>query len=122
VKKDSIKSLSSNSITHVPELLPQQAYEWIQEKHPFIIDIRSNIAYQASHISNSINIPEESFEHMVDRNKPFCKDSQLLIVCPTGERSKKYAMYLHERGYQAFNLRGGIMSWRDEGFSMDSLF
>jgi S-sulfo-L-cysteine synthase (O-acetyl-L-serine-dependent) len=122
IKKDSIKELKSEMYINAPERTVEEAQSWIQEYHPLIIDIRGNIAFQSAHIENAINIPEEAFEIMVDRNKPFSKDQSILIVCPTGERSKKFAYYLHEKGYMAFSMTGGIIHWRDQGFPLITQF
>lgn len=81
----------------------------IKEKNNIIIDIRSNFAYKINHIENSINIPETYLEEIVEKNlEIFPKNLNLIFICPTGERSLKYASYFKKKGYKAYSLEGGI--------------
>jgi cysteine synthase B len=94
------------------------AASWIQEHQPTIIDVRGNLAYKVSTIPNAINIPWELFETMIDAADPFPKDRSLLLVCPVGEKTIRHAAYLRSRGYNAFGLGGGILSWRNAGHKL----
>lgn len=86
---------------------------WIAENEPLIVDVRGNLAYKMSTINGAINIPWELFEPMIDASDPFPKDKPLLLVCPVGEKTVRYAAYLRKRGYDAYGLSGGILAWRN---------
>ncbi|HEY9786401.1 MAG TPA: pyridoxal-phosphate dependent enzyme [Candidatus Obscuribacterales bacterium] len=89
------------------------AQDWIDQQNPLIIDVRGNLAYKMSTLDGAINIPWELLETMIDGNDPFPKDRPLLLVCPVGEKTQRYAAYLQARGYNALSLEGGILGWRN---------
>ncbi len=90
-----------------------KAQAWIDDENPLIIDVRGNLAYKMTTIPNAINIPWELFETMIDAADPFPKERPLLLVCPVGEKTARYAAYLQTRGYRSFSLDGGILEWRN---------
>jgi len=73
-----------------------------------LIDIRINFSYRFERVKKSINIPEEQLEFIINKNFPFPKEKPIVFICPNGERSIKYALYLKTKGYQAFSLKGGL--------------
>lgn len=91
-----------------------QANAWIAEQNPLIIDVRGNLAFKMMSIPGSINIPWELLEPMIDAADPFAKDRPILLTCPVGEKTARYAAYLQSRGYKAFGLGGGMLAWRNE--------
>jgi cysteine synthase B len=90
-----------------------EAQAWIDANSPAIIDVRGNLAYKMTTLPGAVNIPWELFEPMIDAADPFPKDKPLLLVCPVGEKTTRYAAYLTGRGYKAFSLGGGILAWRN---------
>ncbi len=89
------------------------AQEWIDRLEPLIIDVRGNLAYKMSSLPGAINIPWELFETMIDGHDPFPKERSILLVCPVGEKTRRYAAYLKTRGYDALSLQGGILEYRN---------
>lgn len=108
-------SMAANDRYAVPV---QGAAQWMAEQNPMIIDVRGNLAYRMQSIPGSVNIPGDLFEAMIDSSDPFPKDRSILLVCPVGEKTARYAAYLQGRGYKAFSLGGGILGWRDLGAEM----
>lgn len=93
----------------------ESAQNWIDSNNPLIVDVRGNLAYKMSTLKDAINIPWELLETMIDAADPFPKNRQLLLICPIGEKTVRYAAYLRSRGYEAFSLAGGILGWRNAG-------
>jgi cysteine synthase B len=91
----------------------EDAPDWIDKNKPLIVDVRGNLAFKMTTLPDAINIPWELFETMIDAADPFPKDRPLLLVCPVGEKTTRYAAYLQGRGYKAFGLGGGILAWRN---------
>jgi len=91
-----------------------EAEDWIEDENPVIIDSRSNPAYQMAHIPGSINIPDKKLKEMIETGKPFSHDTPVLLVCPGGRKSKKYAALLHRDDVEAYSLKEGITGWRDQ--------
>ncbi len=110
-KPDSIKAFKS-LVNDNYAIQAEEAEKWIAEKAPLIIDVRGNLSYKMMALPNSINIPLELLDQMVDGSYPFPKEQTILLVCQVGEKTHHYASYLQSRGYQAYSLGGGVLSWR----------
>jgi cysteine synthase B len=120
-KPHSLKSFVYNDSAAANDLYAvavQGADQWIAEHNPLMIDVRGNLAYRMQSIPGSINIAGDLFESMIDSADPFPKDRAILLICPVGEKTARYAAYLQGRGYRAFSLGGGILGWRDAGAQM----
>lgn len=115
MKPDSLRAVEfDQNDNHETCTIPvERAQDWITEFDPLIIDVRGNLAYKMTTIPNAINIPWEIFEKMIDAADPFPKSRPILLVCPVGEKTTRYAAYLQTRGYRAFSLEGGILGWRN---------
>ncbi|NJP74389.1 rhodanese-like domain-containing protein, partial [Streptomyces sp. C1-2] len=59
---------------------------------------------------------DELFEELVRGGMPFSKRTPVLLACPVGERSRRYAALLSRMGHpDVRSLAGGIVAWRDAG-------
>jgi len=118
-KTDSISNLSEMDWKDAATVKLANIQEWIKTNTPLLIDIRSNLAFKASHVANSINIPQEQLTEVVDGAMPFSTGQTILLICPIGEQSKKYATYLRNKGYNAFTVEAGIIGWRDADLPLE---
>ncbi|MEW2134690.1 pyridoxal-phosphate dependent enzyme [Streptomyces sp. NPDC005435] len=94
------------------------ARSWTAEAdpRPLVVDLRGPHAYAALHIEGSINIVDELFEELVRTGLPFSKRTPLLLVCPVGEKSMRFAALLTRMGHpDVRSLAGGVVAWRDAG-------
>ncbi len=71
-----------------------------------IVDIRSEESFSYGHITGSINIPIDKIDQA-----QFPRDKQLYIMCKSGIVSDGVAENLRQKGYSAFNLKGGYVEW-----------
>ena len=87
-----------------------------RHKNAVIMDVRTPIEYETSHITGSVNVnvQDESFENMVialDPNKTY------IVHCtknPAGGRSSRALETLQRLGFrQLYSLEGGYVAWRD---------
>ncbi|GAA5218130.1 pyridoxal-phosphate dependent enzyme [Streptomyces thinghirensis] len=86
------------------------------DPRPLVVDLRSPHAYAALHIEGSVNIVDELFEELVRGGLPFARRTPVLLACPVGERSLRYAALLTRMGHpDVRSLAGGIVAWRDAG-------
>ncbi|MFE1030148.1 pyridoxal-phosphate dependent enzyme [Streptomyces sp. NPDC058818] len=86
------------------------------DPRPLVVDLRSQHAYAALRIEGSVNIVDELFEELVRGGLPFAKRTPVLLACPVGERSLRYAALLTRMGHpDVRSLAGGIVAWRDAG-------
>lgn len=94
------------------------ARRWIAEgdPRPLVVDLRSPHAYAALHIEGSLNIVDELFDELAGGGLPFSKRVPVLLACPVGEKSLRYAALLTRMGHpDVRSLDGGIVAWRDAG-------
>ncbi|WP_305787843.1 pyridoxal-phosphate dependent enzyme [Symbioplanes lichenis] len=92
------------------------AERWVAGRRGIVVDLRSPYAYQALHIDGAINIVDELFAELLHGGLPFSRRQPVLLVCPVGEKSAKYAALLTRMGHpEAHSLDGGVIAWRDAG-------
>ncbi|MFC8833940.1 pyridoxal-phosphate dependent enzyme [Streptomyces griseoincarnatus] len=94
------------------------ARRWSAEgdPRPLVVDLRSPHAYAALHIEGSVNIVDEVFEDLLRGGLPFSKRTPVLLACPVGEKSLRFAAALTRMGHpDVRSLAGGIVAWRDAG-------
>ncbi|MBY0123697.1 sulfurtransferase TusA family protein [Bacillus sp. S/N-304-OC-R1] len=74
-----------------------------------ILDVRESVEYSFSHIPEAISIPlGELEEHIAELNQ----DSEIFVVCRTGNRSDLAAQKLAEKGFsKVFNVVPGMSEW-----------
>ncbi|MFI6822817.1 pyridoxal-phosphate dependent enzyme [Micromonospora sp. NPDC050187] len=90
------------------------AREWIARAQPLVVDLRGTFAYTAAHIEGSVNIVDELFDELLRGGLPFDRGRPVLLACPVGEKSRRYAALLTRMGHtDARSLDGGVVAWRD---------
>ncbi|MFJ9643422.1 pyridoxal-phosphate dependent enzyme [Streptomyces sp. NPDC004244] len=93
-----------------------EARKWVESGQPLVVDLRGPFAYRALHIDGSVNIVDELFAELVRGGLPFSTSRPVLLACPVGEQSQRYAALLTRMGHpDVRSLAGGIIAWRDAG-------
>lgn len=83
-----------------------------------VVDVRTPDEYKGGYIKNSINIDwkAESFDEKIlklDKTEP------VFIYCLSGARSSSAGSKMRDMGFtQVYELDGGIMAWKKEGFEL----
>ncbi len=75
-------------------------------KETEIIDVRTEEEYKESHLEGAKNIPLDDIE-----NINISKDTEIIIYCRSGARSKEAANILASLGYKNIYDMGGIINW-----------
>lgn len=120
--KTPLKRIANLSIEDL-ELVDQVTPAKLQEKINFndnslrIIDMRGNYAFSRGHIEGAINIFEESLTQLIEDGPIFGEKDEVVLCCPQGTHSVKYAAFLIQQGIRASNLKGGLIGWRNAGYS-----
>ncbi|UUU30357.1 pyridoxal-phosphate dependent enzyme [Streptomyces sp. CA-210063] len=118
-RKNSAASLSEAEVRAEATVIDTaEARRWIEDgqPRPLVVDLRGPHAYAALHIDGSVNITDEIFDELVRGGLPFSKRQPVLLACPIGEKSARYAALLARMGHpDVRSLSGGIVAWRDAG-------
>ncbi len=77
---------------------------------PFIVSVRKAEHYALGHIPGAINIGWKNIAE-TDNLAKLPKDKQIVVYCYTGHTGQIAATVLNLLGYDALNLKFGIMGW-----------
>lgn len=96
---------------------PQKVFSSIRKKNFLIVDTRSNLQFQESHIEASINIPFEDLENGQD-----LPQDKTIIFVEANETiaGKELASKIKNLGYQLNYLQGGLEGYLNAGFNLVS--
>lgn len=114
--KNSVTTLTEAEVRAASVIEVAEAQKWMEERRPLVIDLRGPFAYAALHIDGAVNIVDELFDELVRAGLPFGTRQPVLLTCPVGEKSARYAALLTRMGHpDVHSLAGGIVAWRDAG-------
>lgn len=72
----------------------------------YILDVRTPEEFRGGHIQGSKNFPLDRIHSFSQKlNEP------IYVVCQSGMRSKRATKMLIKKGYEAINVKGGLLSW-----------
>ncbi|MFI5932163.1 pyridoxal-phosphate dependent enzyme [Actinoplanes sp. NPDC051494] len=115
-RQHSVHTLTGAELAATRTIGVPEAQRWITEQQTLVVDLRGPFAYRSLHIDRSINIVDELFAELVHGGLPFGRRQPVLLVCPVGEKSARYAALLTRMGHpDVRSLDGGIIAWRDAG-------
>jgi rhodanese-related sulfurtransferase len=97
-------------------LEPQEFKTRVLNKDVQIIDVRTPEEYEQGHIIGAKNIDYLTKSFGEDLNV-LNKAEPVYIYCRSGKRSKKSISDFKTQGFEeVYELDGGILNWRKEGF------
>lgn len=85
------------------------------------VDVRTPDEYDIMHVNDSINVPYYNMTDFATRLAPLAgkQNTQMVVYCRTGVRSKNAWLYLNSTGYtEIYNMLGGINAWRAMNYSV----
>ena len=84
-------------------------------KRPLVIDVRQRDEYRTGHIVGAKLIPlDKLHSHM----KELPQHREIVCVCASGNRSASATRMLAKAGYNAVNMKGGMLAWRRANLSV----
>jgi rhodanese-related sulfurtransferase len=98
---------------HVPEMSTASVRAALQSDNPpLLLDVREPYEWRQVRIADATHIPMNS---VPDRLAELPHDRQIVVLCAHGSRSFGVAYFLREKGFDAYNLPGGITQWHIQG-------
>ena len=77
-----------------------------------VVDVREPAEYADAHVADTRLIPMGQLAsrlHELDRTRP------VHLICRTGNRSGAMCDVLTAAGFEAVNVRGGVVAWAESG-------
>ena len=81
-----------------------------------LIDVRERDEWAEGRIAGSTLIPMSEFADRVGELNP---DQPIIVYCRSGGRSLMVAEALHNAGYEARSMAGGILEWERSGNAVE---
>jgi rhodanese-related sulfurtransferase len=101
--------------TTAPEITVSELKTSLDAGERFLlVDVREPFERKIADLPDTgqLRIPVGEIESRLDEIDP---GERIVLYCRTGSRSAWATRLLKERGFgEAFNLKGGVMAWRDE--------
>ena len=116
VAVENIRNMSESDVEAFAKTVDaENVGDFMEQNAPVVIDMRGNLAYKNGHIKNAVNITDVFFDDIVENGTPFSAESTVLLVCATGDKSKKYSALLNKKGLNVYSLDGGMVEYRNQG-------
>ena len=90
---------------------PKGVHERLDEIQ--LVDCREQYEWDAGRIEGSIFIPLNQI--MAGKGSDLDKGKPVVLVCRSGNRSELATMMFQARGFEAYNLEGGMEEWERLG-------
>lgn len=82
-------------------------------RRPLVIDVRQPDEYRSGHIAGAKLMPLGELRR---RMKELPQNREIVCVCASGNRSGSATRMLVGAGFDAVNMKGGMLSWRRASF------
>jgi rhodanese-related sulfurtransferase len=92
----------------VPEFEKAIAQNSIQ-----LLDVRTAGEYQSGHLKDAFLADWNNETEFMERIKSLDKNRPVYTYCLSGARSGAAAEWMNKNGFNAYNLRGGIVTWKN---------
>lgn len=78
-----------------------------------LLDVREPGEFRGGHPRGARSAPLSRLESQLDR---IPRDREVLVICATGNRSRRATAVLRRAGVEAVNVKGGLAAWTRAGF------
>lgn len=79
-----------------------------------LLDVREDDEWTAGHAPEAVHLPMSEIQRRVSE----VPAGPLAVVCRVGGRSAQVTAFLLQRGHEAVNVAGGMLTWEAEGLPM----
>ncbi len=90
---------------------PHEVREKIKNRNTILLDVRNSDERKREHIKGSFHIPVYDIKTRSGELSKF-KDKEIICYCRSGNRSLSAAYTLKRQGYNAANMKGGMLGWQ----------
>jgi rhodanese-related sulfurtransferase len=83
-----------------------------------IVDVREPYEWEAGRIEGSVHIPLNQL--MAGAGQDLDPSRPVVAVCKVGNRSELAKLMLQARGFDAYNMQGGLEDWQQAGLPLSA--
>jgi rhodanese-related sulfurtransferase len=99
----------------MPEVPPSAAKDLI-DSGAQLIDVRTDIEYEAGHIPGARHIPLAQVQR---ESETLDRDQPVVLYCRSGNRSRPAAEAFAASGWEAQSIDGGLLAWAEAGLELE---
>ena len=90
---------------------PRGTFEHLDEVQ--LVDCREPYEWNAGRVEGAIHLPLNAI--MAGAGTDLDHTKPVVVICRSGNRSELATMMFQARGFEAYNLEGGMEAWEREG-------
>jgi rhodanese-related sulfurtransferase len=98
------------------DLPPQRVKEILDAGEAELVDVREPYEWEAGRIPGARHI---ELERLAGRADELPKDKPVIFQCRMGRRSALATDAFRAVGFDAYNMRGGIEAWAEDGLPLE---
>jgi rhodanese-related sulfurtransferase len=102
-----------------PKIGADDLKQWLDEGRSLqLVDARTGLEYRQGTIADARHAPLVEMPLSMQRLELEPR-LPVVVLCLSGHRSLPGTRWLRARGYEAYSLEGGLMSWKKAGFELN---
>lgn len=115
-----------NKVTQMPlferrEKIPETTPEEVQARlkqgdNVLLLDVREPAEFREGHVAGSRLVPLDQLALQINA---LPRDRQIIAICRSGNRSSVATTMLRRAGFDAVNMRGGMIDWVKRGLPVE---
>lgn len=90
---------------------PRGTFEHLDQVQ--LVDCREQYEWNAGRVEGAVHLPLNAI--MAGAGKDLDPGRPVVVICRSGNRSELATMMFQARGFEAYNMEGGIEAWAREG-------
>ena len=90
---------------------PRGTFEHLEQIQ--LIDCREQYEWDAGRVNGAVHLPLNAI--MAGAGTDLDPEKPVVVICRSGNRSELATMMLQARGFEAYNVEGGMEEWAREG-------
>jgi rhodanese-related sulfurtransferase len=83
-----------------------------------LVECRKLYEWVAGHIEGALHLPLNAI--MAGAGTDLDRARPVALICRTGNRSELATMMFQARGFEAYNVEGGMEAWDEAGYEMST--
>jgi len=87
--------------------------ELMNDPNVVVLDVRTFDEFKDGHLEGAVNIDQAQSDFIQKAKEAMPSDKTIAVYCRSGRRSASAAERLAAEGYEAVNLKGGIIAWKE---------